>query len=331
MSFNPLTVYKRLSYKPTVSVVLPSYNMAETLPVAIDSIVNQTYPDWELLVIDDGSSDKTGEALKPYINNYKIRIIHNRKNIGLVNSLNKGLKLARGKYIARLDADDFSFPDRLERQVELMEKEKLDLLAQQNYSRQNPEVINELDLVVRQNRPYQTSVFISAMNKDQDSEKHQGIAALKSYPNDLIENLDSYDLGLKLLIRNAFCHSSVMLRKSFLNKNNLTYTNKYKNAEDYELWLRMFLNGGKIAWLGGYPVSIYTPAPHSKNWFEEQYKSALAIRAYGISQITPDYNEEMLGLAFCDLVSILVKGNEHTRTLNHDELKKYHQKNCRRD
>ena len=130
---NPRVLYKRLTYKPTVSVVLPSYNMANTLSEAMNSVINQTYEDWELIVINDGSLDNTREVLKAYKNNYKIRVLHNRKNIGLVRTLNRGIKAARGKYIARLDADDVSLPDRFERQVNLMEKENLDLLSQTHY------------------------------------------------------------------------------------------------------------------------------------------------------------------------------------------------------
>ena len=132
-SLNPITNYKRITYKPTVTVLIPSYNMGSTLPAAIDSIINQTYKDWELLVINDGSLDKTREILKPYNSNYKIRIIHNRENLGLIRTLNKGLKLSRGKYIVRLDADDYSLPNRLERQIPLIEKENIDFLSQTHY------------------------------------------------------------------------------------------------------------------------------------------------------------------------------------------------------
>jgi len=127
------TIYKRLTYKPTVTVLISSYNMADTLPRAMNSIIRQTYSDWEMLVINDGSLDNTKAVLKKYKNDYKIRIIHNRKNIGLIRSLNKGLKLAKGKYIARMDADDISLPDRLERQVTLMERENLDFLSQTHH------------------------------------------------------------------------------------------------------------------------------------------------------------------------------------------------------
>lgn len=284
-SLNPIINYKRLTYKPTVSVILPSYNMAKTLPEAINSIINQTYTNWELLIINDDSRDKTKEILKPYNNNYKIRIIHNPKNLGLIRTLNKGIKLSRGKYIARLDADDISLSDRLERQVSLMEKENLDLLAHTFNIKDNE------------------------------------ITYFK-------ENFNTYDIGLHLLIKNEFCHSSVMIRKSFLQKYNLTYTNNYDNAEDYELWIKIFLNKGKIAWIGGRPIIIYNPSPHSEHWFESQLKSRDKIRAWAISQIIPNYNDKILNLKLCQLVPILIKGNKQTHTLNQQELEKYYNKNC---
>ena len=119
--------------EPVVSVVISSYNMADSLPDAIDSIVNQTFENWELIVINDGSSDKTKKILSKYKNNPKITIINNKKNIGLANSLNKGISIAKGKYIARMDADDISLPTRLERQVAFMNTEKVDLLSSSFY------------------------------------------------------------------------------------------------------------------------------------------------------------------------------------------------------
>ena len=271
--------------KPTVSVVIPSYHMGKYLPNSINSIINQTYKDWEAIIIDDGSLDNTQKILRQYRFNHKIRIIKNPYNTGLTNSLNKGLKLSRGKYIARLDVDDYSYPDRLERQVSLMEKENLDLLAHTFNIKDNE------------------------------------ITYFK-------ENFNTYDIGLHLLIKNEFCHSSVMIRKSFLQKYNLTYTNNYDNAEDYELWIKIFLNGGKIAWIGGRPIVIYNPSPHFEYWFRTQRKSRDKIRAWAISQIIPNYNDKMLNLKLCQLVPILIKGNKQTHTLNQQELEKYYNKNC---
>lgn len=101
------------------------YNGEKYLRYAIESILNQTYTNFEFLIINDGSSDATEEIILSY-NDDRIRYIKNEQNLKLISSLNKGLDLANGKYIARMDADDVSMPERLEKQVEFMER-NLDL------------------------------------------------------------------------------------------------------------------------------------------------------------------------------------------------------------
>lgn len=108
---------------PTVTVLMSVYNGEKYLRQAIDSILNQTFKDFEFLIINDGSTDKTLEILQSY-NDSRIKIINNEKNIGLTKSLNKGLRIASGKYIARQDADDVSLPERLKKQVKFLEKNK---------------------------------------------------------------------------------------------------------------------------------------------------------------------------------------------------------------
>ena len=107
-------------YTPKVTVLMSVYNGEKYLPEAVDSILNQTFEDFQFLIIDDGSTDSSLEILRFY-NDSRIRIIENKINIGLIKSLNKGLKLAKSKYIARMDADDISMPLRLEKQVALMD------------------------------------------------------------------------------------------------------------------------------------------------------------------------------------------------------------------
>ena len=97
---------------PRVTVLMPVFNGEHFLPPAIESILNQTFSDFEFLVIDDGSTDASRKIAESY-NDPRIRIEANEKNLGLIATLNRGLKLARGEYIARMDADDLSFPDRL--------------------------------------------------------------------------------------------------------------------------------------------------------------------------------------------------------------------------
>jgi len=106
-------------FKPKVSVVMSVYNGERYLREAIESILKQTFKDFEFLIINDGSTDSTVEILKSY-KDPRIKIVNNKKNIGLTKSLNKGLRLARGEYIARQDADDISLPRRLEKQAEFL-------------------------------------------------------------------------------------------------------------------------------------------------------------------------------------------------------------------
>lgn len=102
-----------------VSVILPVYNCERFIGQAIESILNQTYINIELIVINDGSNDDTLNIVDKYANDSRL-IIVSRENRGLVYSLNEAIGLANGKYIARMDADDISMPDRIERQVDFL-------------------------------------------------------------------------------------------------------------------------------------------------------------------------------------------------------------------
>ena len=108
--------------KPLVSVVLPVYNGELYLREAVDSILAQTYKDFELIAIDDGSTDKTLGILREYEMKDSRVVIITRENKGLVASLNEGIEKAQGKYIARMDADDAALPERFAKQVEYMEE-----------------------------------------------------------------------------------------------------------------------------------------------------------------------------------------------------------------
>ena len=105
---------------PKVSVIMSVYNGEKYLREAIDSILNQTFKDFEFLIINDGSTDSSREIILSY-DDPRIRLIDNKKNIGLTRSLNKGIQLARGEYIARQDADDISLPERFMKQVKYLD------------------------------------------------------------------------------------------------------------------------------------------------------------------------------------------------------------------
>jgi glycosyltransferase involved in cell wall biosynthesis len=105
---------------PTVSVLMCVFNGEKYLREAIDSILCQTFTDFEFIIINDKSTDRSVDIIRSYADP-RIRLYSNESNIGLTKSLNKGIDLAKGKYIARMDADDISLPDRLATQVEFME------------------------------------------------------------------------------------------------------------------------------------------------------------------------------------------------------------------
>ena len=107
---------------PRVSVVVCVYNGEDFLRESIDSILSQTFADFELLILDDASIDSTPQILSECAaQDQRIRLAQNEQNLGLTKSLNKCLALARGEYVARQDADDVSLPERLAKQVEAMD------------------------------------------------------------------------------------------------------------------------------------------------------------------------------------------------------------------
>ncbi len=106
---------------PLVSVIIPTYNRAYLLPRAIDSILNQSFQDFEIIIVNDGSQDKTVALLKKYQKqSEKIKVYHHDKNKGVSAARNTALKHARGKYAVLLDSDDFALPDMLKTEVEFM-------------------------------------------------------------------------------------------------------------------------------------------------------------------------------------------------------------------
>ena len=107
--------------KPNISVLMPVYNASAYLSKAIESILAQTFHDYEFIIINDGSTDHTPQIVEGY-KDTRIRFINNEKNLGLIKSLNIGLQEARGKYIARMDGDDIAMPERLDIQFNYLEK-----------------------------------------------------------------------------------------------------------------------------------------------------------------------------------------------------------------
>ena len=123
MNQNPIT-------QPLVSVVLPVYNAGKFLLPAVKSILFQTYKNWELLLIDDCSTDRALDDLIAQVQDSRIKVFRNTNNRGVTARLNQGIELAQGTFLARMDQDDINFPQRFEKQVELLlQNPDLDVVA----------------------------------------------------------------------------------------------------------------------------------------------------------------------------------------------------------
>jgi hypothetical protein len=181
-----------------VSVVLPVHNGAEFLEQAIKSVLEQTLQEFELIVVDDGSTDATPDVLGRYRDS-RIRVLRNPQNVGLVESLNRGIGDATSRLIARVDADDAMLPDRLERQVDYMRANPTCGLLATGYRTMMPN--GDLG---EESRPF----------------------------------LRHAALRFELLFGNAFAHSTVMFRRA-LWQDVGGYQDPGGPAEDYDMWLRM--------------------------------------------------------------------------------------------
>jgi glycosyltransferase involved in cell wall biosynthesis len=192
--------------KSLVTVLMPVYNAEKYLKESIDSILNQTFKDFEFLIIDDGSEDKSVEIIKPYLNE-QVRLIQHKNNKGLVRTLNEGLELANGKYIARMDADDIALPKRLELQAEYLER--------------NP----GCDFIAS---------TISIINEEGKK--------IGFWPEDR-RIISNSKIKFFSLYTNCVAHPTIMGKKTIFRK--YKYNENQASIEDYDLWLRV-LDGGNV-------------------------------------------------------------------------------------
>lgn len=189
-----------------LSVLLPVYNPnLEHFRKAITSILYQSYREFELLILDDGSSVDIRKEVRTF-NDQRIHYIKNRENLGLSRTLNLGIELASGEYIARMDADDISLKERFKAQVAYLD--------------QNSEVSFLFTMVQR----------IDASGAD------------KGEWRDDVRNLSSGDIRNFLFYKNCLAHPTLMARKRDIVKIN-GYSEYIKSAQDYNLWLKAIKHG----------------------------------------------------------------------------------------
>ncbi len=184
-----------------VSIILPTHNREKTVTRALNSLFEQTYKNIEIIIINDASTDDTGKIISKFSKkDTRIVILNNETGLGLAESLNKGIKRATGKYIARLDDDDFWCDKmKLEKQVDFLEK----------------------------NKEY---VLVGGGAKKIDKNGKE----LSKY---LLPERDE-DIKKEILISNVLVHIAVLFRKEAWEKVG-GYDKKFDGIEDWELWLRM--------------------------------------------------------------------------------------------
>jgi glycosyltransferase involved in cell wall biosynthesis len=125
----PKLLASSLKSFPVVSIGMPVFNCEKTLAIAIRSILNQTYGNWQLLLMDDGSTDRTLEVARSF-DDPRISVLSDHSHKGLVPRLNQAIEMSRGEYFARMDGDDVAYPERLERQTKYLEQHpEVDLLG----------------------------------------------------------------------------------------------------------------------------------------------------------------------------------------------------------
>ncbi len=179
---------------------MPVYNGEKYLKEAIESILNQTFRDFELIIINDGSTDGSRQTLQKYQDS-RIRL-YNQKNQGIIATLNRGISLSRGKYIARMDQDDYSEPERLEKQIAFLEQHQdIGVLGTTAY------IMNKQSKVIKINPTL----------------------------------LNDVELKLQLMYQTTFTHGSVIIRREILSLLPPPFYKKESggNAEDYDFWSRL--------------------------------------------------------------------------------------------
>lgn len=181
---------------PRVSIIMPLYNSADYLKEAINSILNQTFTDWEFIIINEYQSDDgSAEIVQEYARaDHRFVWIQNEQHLGISESMNRGIEAAQGEYLARMDADDISLPDRLKKQITYMD--------------QHPEI-----------------AMCGVMAE---------IFGSNSFVWEL--ETDTQKLATNILFYSPSIHPTVMIRKSFLDQYGIRYCAKYRASEDYDLF-----------------------------------------------------------------------------------------------
>ena len=193
------------SIKPLVSVIMSVFNGEQFLQKAIESILSQTYSNWEFIILDDASNEATQRILNPFKADSRFKIIRHEVNRGLTKNLNYAIELSRGEFIARMDADDISLPTRFEEQVNFLRK-----------------------------HTHTVAVFGTVELIDEEGDSN-------GFWEDDIKAITYQKIKSRLPFSNCVAHPTVMIRKDILQQ--YMYNEEQVHSQDWDLWLRMVSDG----------------------------------------------------------------------------------------
>ena len=256
--------------EPLVSVITPVYNREKYLEECITSILNQTYQNFEFIIVDDKSTDNTLDIIKSYaLQDPRIKLLENSKNVGATLSFNSGLDFCKGKYVARMDSDDISLPKRLIKQVEIFE------------SWQDLEALGTGAILINQNGSEITR---------------------KQFPSDYKKIKNILNTGVPVF------DPSVMMRTNFL-KENKGFDNRLAPADDYHLWLTLFKQKKIISNINNYLIKYRLHDSNlskleSKNQLQ---KTFLALQIYKSEYSTNEFFSKKIPIVSTELEQLIIQ------------------------
>lgn len=287
--------------KDLVSVIMSNYNTPEEyLRQAIESILNQTYENFEFIIIDDCSTDNSLKIIESYTDK-RIKIIRNEQNLGITKSLNKGLAVAKGEFVARMDADDISLPERFEKQVDFLKSHTEYIVCGTGV-----ELIGEWE------------------------KKHSNKYICRTIP-------EREQFRINLLFGNYpnIVHPTAMFNNTMLKKHGITYNENYPLAQDYRMWVSC----SEVAECANLPETLLNYRVHGKavSSDKKQLQSEIAIRIMQeqldklFLQLSDEYtvihksflsSRKEYNLKCKEWIKILLKQNKRHKVYNQKLLRK---------
>jgi glycosyltransferase involved in cell wall biosynthesis len=247
---------------PTVSVLMAAYNAERHVRPAIESILNQSFRDFEFIIVDDGSTDSTPGILQEYASrDPRVRILTNEKNLGLIRSLNKGIDAAHASLVARMDADDISYPDRVDKQVRYMKAHPEVCMVATSYERidGNGNLLSTHSLAVGREQLKKMMRAACAVIHGSVMYSREKVIVLGKYREGCLHNED-YDLWLRMIEKEEIDALPDVLYQFRIVPESITFA-KSAEMEYYARLVRRFARERKLHGKDSYDAAMKNIAP----------------------------------------------------------------------